>query len=70
LFGFDGAKVRRFFHPAMTFGALCSQTAPFVDESQKRWGDNEFFEKTRNFLHFPLRFEGYFVPLQLKKASI
>jgi hypothetical protein len=32
---FDDAKVRRFFHPAMDFCALCAETAPFVDQHQR-----------------------------------
>ena len=35
---FDGAKVRRFFGPAMDFDALCAKTAPFVDLSQNNQG--------------------------------
>jgi hypothetical protein len=32
---FDGAKVRRLFHPAMDFILLCAETVPIFDQNQK-----------------------------------
>jgi hypothetical protein len=39
---FDGAKVRRFYEPAMTFWQIVCANTPFIDTSQRIAPDCDF----------------------------